>query len=80
SFFLKIYFFKDWDFSRSNKYNGFKIISKKNIYFYVWFDAIISYISNNIIYIKKDFINNNILQIIGKDIVYFHKIFNIILK
>ncbi|BCG49339.1 class I tRNA ligase family protein [Candidatus Carsonella ruddii] len=79
SIFLKNFIFNDWDFSRNKIYNGIKIISKKNIFFYVWYDAIISYISNNIKHIKKNY-SNLILQIIGKDIIYYHKIFNIILN
>ncbi|WP_433928015.1 class I tRNA ligase family protein [Candidatus Carsonella ruddii] len=79
SIFIKTYIFKDWDISRHKKYNGFLIISKKNIFFYVWYDAIISYISNNIFYIKNC-LYLYFLQIIGKDIIYFHKIFNILLK
>ncbi|ATX33350.1 hypothetical protein CUN91_00030 [Candidatus Carsonella ruddii] len=80
SIFLKNYIFKDWDISRYKKYNGFKIISKKKIFFYVWYDAIISYISNNLNFIKNNFYNFVFFQIIGKDIIYFHKLFYIILK
>ncbi|AQU89538.1 class I tRNA ligase family protein [Candidatus Carsonella ruddii] len=80
SIFLKNYIFKDWDISRYIKYNGFNIISKKNIFFYVWFDAILSYISNNLNFIKKKYCNFFFFQIIGKDIIFFHKLFCIILK
>ncbi|AFP84150.1 methionyl-tRNA synthetase [Candidatus Carsonella ruddii HT isolate Thao2000] len=77
SFFLKNYLINDWDFSRNKIYCGIRIISKKNIFFYVWYDAIVSYISNNIFYFNKF---KKILNFIGKDIIYFHIIFNIILK
>ncbi|AFP83778.1 methionyl-tRNA synthetase [Candidatus Carsonella ruddii CS isolate Thao2000] len=79
SIYLLNYKFYNWDISRYNIYNGIKIISKKKNYFYVWYDAIISYISNNLKIIKKNFFKNELFQIIGKDIVYFHKIFKILL-
>ncbi|BFI90935.1 hypothetical protein CRAmo_1160 [Candidatus Carsonella ruddii (Anomoneura mori)] len=78
--FFKNYVYKDWDISRNGFYNGFKITSKKNTYFYVWFDALISYISNNIFFLKKNIYTKNIIQFFGKDIIYFHNIFNVILK
>ncbi|XZR52925.1 MAG: class I tRNA ligase family protein [Candidatus Carsonella ruddii] len=78
--YLKNFIFKEWDITRNNIYNGFHIISKKNVFFYVWFDALISYISNNIFLLKKKIYKTNFIQFFGKDIIFFHYIFNIILK
>ncbi|WMC20382.1 MAG: class I tRNA ligase family protein [Candidatus Carsonella ruddii] len=78
--YFKNYLFKDWDFTRNGKYSGFCLISKKNIFFYVWYDALISYISNNIIFFKKEIYKTKFIQFFGKDIKYFHYIFNVILK
>ncbi|AFP83970.1 class I tRNA ligase family protein [Candidatus Carsonella ruddii] len=77
SYFFKNYIFNDWDFTRNQIYCGIRVISKNKTYFYVWYDAIISYISNNILFLNKF---KKITNFIGKDIIYFHKIFNIILK
>ncbi len=79
----------DWNISRDKPYFGFKIPNKfiKNKYFYVWLDALLSYISIFQYYCKfkekksglfEDFwcMNNNnenkIFHFIGKDILYFH--------
>ncbi|AFP84330.1 class I tRNA ligase family protein [Candidatus Carsonella ruddii] len=78
--YFKNYKYFIWNISRNKNYNGFIILSKKKMYFYVWFDALISYISNNLKFIKKKFLNKKLIQIIGKDIYYFHNIFKIILK
>ncbi|WMC19191.1 MAG: class I tRNA ligase family protein [Candidatus Carsonella ruddii] len=78
--YFKNYIFKDWDITRNGIYNGFNIISKKKIFFYVWFDALISYISNNIFFFKKKIYKINFIQFFGKDIVYFHYVFNVMLK
>ncbi|ADM89692.1 putative methionyl-tRNA synthetase [Candidatus Zinderia insecticola CARI] len=79
-----------WNISRNKPYFGIKIFNKKNKYFYVWWDAIIGYLScfKNLIKNNKKFKNiiyknKNIKQtyFIGKDIVYFHIIIlQIILK
>lgn len=74
-----------WNISRDHPYFGFKIPNESNKYFYVWFDAIIGYIS-----LFKDFFKKNneisfkdfwegekkfeFYQFIGKDILYFHSI------
>ncbi|XZR52516.1 MAG: class I tRNA ligase family protein [Candidatus Carsonella ruddii] len=78
--YFKNYLFKDWDITRNGNYHGFRIISKKNVFFYVWYDALISYISNNIVFFKKKINKIKFFQFFGKDIIYFHYIFNIILK
>ncbi len=75
----------NWNISRDSPYFGFKIpnIYIKNKYFYVWLDALISYLSVfKIFSMKNDFnifndfwnLNSNyeIYHIIGKDIIYFH--------
>ncbi len=75
----------DWNISRDLPYFGFKIPNKfiKKKYFYVWFDALICYIStfnyfckiNNFSFFNKFWKNNNnyyLYNFIGKDILYFH--------
>ncbi len=75
----------DWNISRDNPYFGFKIPNKfiKNKYFYVWYDALLGYISTfkyfcnkNNLFCFNDFwnLNNNydLYHFIGKDILYFH--------
>ncbi len=78
----------NWNISRDYPYFGFKIPNKyiKNKYFYVWFDALLGYIStfykycnkyeNNLLF--KNFWKKNsnyeLYHFIGKDILYFHGI------
>ncbi len=76
----------DWNISRDYPYFGFKIPDKfiKKKYFYVWWDALLGYISTFKYFSKKinnnkifyDFWNENssfeIYHFIGKDILYFH--------
>ncbi len=75
----------DWNISRDVPYFGFKIpnIYIKSKYFYVWLDALLSYISNfkyfceiNNLFLFNDFWNINskyeLYHFIGKDILYFH--------
>ncbi|WP_338515942.1 methionine--tRNA ligase [Candidatus Legionella polyplacis] len=79
---------KDWNISRDSPYFGFKIPndnSKK--YFYVWFDASISYMSifkkycidnNNLFWFNKYWNINSeteLYHFIGKDVIYFHYLF-----
>ncbi len=77
----------DWNISRDSPYFGFKIPSKfiKDKYFYVWFDALLGYIStfykfckinNNFLFDKFWFNDSNyeLYHFIGKDILYFHGI------
>ncbi len=74
----------DWCISRDGPYFGFKIPGEENKYFYVWLDAPIGYISSTANYCQKnnldvsDYWRNEqteIIQFIGKDIVYFHFLF-----
>ncbi|WP_343189525.1 methionine--tRNA ligase [Buchnera aphidicola] len=75
---------KLWDISRENPYFGFKI-PKYNKFFYVWFDALIGYISSFNNFCNKKNINFNeyftlntkteLYHFIGKDIIYFHSLF-----
>ncbi|MGC8927603.1 MAG: methionine--tRNA ligase [Myxococcota bacterium] len=75
---------KDWCISRNGPYFGFKIPDEEDLYFYVWLDAPIGYISS----LQKYCNDNNrkideflkdrdaeIIHFIGKDIVYFHALF-----
>ncbi len=75
----------DWNISRDCPYFGFKIPKEfiKNKYFYVWFDALLGYISGFKYFCKKNnynffdnfwSLNSNycIYNFIGKDILYFH--------
>lgn len=75
---------KDWCISRNGPYFGFKIPGEEDLYFYVWLDAPIGYISS----LKKycddknididEFLKNKeseMIHFIGKDIVYFHALF-----
>ncbi len=75
---------KDWCISRNGPYFGFKIPDEEDLYFYVWLDAPIGYISSLQKYCNDkginidDFLKNDeteIIHFIGKDIVYFHALF-----
>lgn len=72
---------EDWDISRDAPYFGFKI-PDSDLYYYVWLDAPIGYISSLANYLNKDvkkaekiWNNNKIIHFIGKDIAYFHFLF-----
>jgi methionyl-tRNA synthetase len=75
-----------WDISRDAPYFGFKIPGTEDKYFYVWFDAPIGYIASSKQLAERDDNFNfdatwnadsktQLIQIIGKDIVYFHALF-----
>ncbi|WMC19646.1 MAG: methionine--tRNA ligase [Enterobacteriaceae bacterium PC38] len=77
---------KSWNISRNKPYFGFKIKNKKNKFFYVWFDALIGYIStlkklcnyNKIKNFDKFWYKKSKIKLyhfIGKDIIYFHSLF-----
>ncbi len=75
---------KDWCISRNGPYFGFKIPDEDDLYFYVWLDAPIGYISSLQKYCNDHGINideflksdeSEIIHFIGKDIVYFHALF-----
>ncbi len=74
---------KDWDIARDGPYFGISIPSRKNQFFYVWFDAPIGYMAATSAWCdankqkltdwwSKD---SEILHFIGKDIVYHHYLF-----
>ncbi|OQM34437.1 methionine--tRNA ligase [bacterium endosymbiont of Pedicinus badii] len=78
---------KSWNISRNSPYFGFRIPNSKK-YFYVWFDALITYISAFKIFCKskknlkfekfwkrKYKYDTMLFHFIGKDIIYFHGIF-----
>ncbi len=78
----------DWNISRDKPYFGFRIPSNiiNEKYFYVWFDALLGYISlfykfciknnNKILFYNFWNLNSNyeIYNFIGKDVLYFHGI------
>ena len=73
---------KDWDISRDGPYFGFKIPDEENLYYYVWLDAPIGYISSFSNTLNKDtkraekeWNNSRVIHFIGKDIIYFHFLF-----
>lgn len=77
---------KAWNISRDFPYFGFLIPGFSKKYFYVWFDAIIGYLSNfeelcfkNSEIIFSEFWNLHskiiLYQFIGKDIINFHTLF-----
>jgi len=72
----------DWDISRDGPYFGFKIPDEENLYYYVWLDAPVGYISSfsNILdgdvnKAEKEWNSSRIIHFIGKDIIYFHFLF-----
>src|SRR3989338_5199715 len=72
----------DWDISRDGPYFGFKIPDEKNLYYYVWLDAPIGYISSfsntlkgDVKKAEKELNDSRIIHFIGKDIIYFHFLF-----
>lgn len=66
---------EDWCITRDSPYHGIEVPNLKGKYFYVWFEAIISYISfQRDKSIWKD-TSVEIYQFIGKDILYFHALF-----
>ena len=73
---------QDWDISRDGPYFGFKIPDEENLYYYVWLDAPIGYISSfsntlnkNVKQAEKEWNQSEIVHFIGKDIIYFHFLF-----
>ncbi len=77
---------EDWDITRDAPYFGFKIPDEDDLYYYVWWDAPIGYISSTEHLCKKkgwgnaeDYYwknkNADIIHFIGKDIIYFHFLF-----
>ncbi len=73
---------QDWDISRDGPYFGFKIPDEDNLYYYVWLDAPIGYISSfsntlglDVKKAEKQWNNSRIIHFIGKDIIYFHFLF-----
>ncbi len=73
---------QDWDISRDGPYFGFKIPDEENLYYYVWLDAPIGYISSfantlnkDVERAEKEWNSSRIIHFIGKDIIYFHFLF-----
>ena len=73
---------QDWDISRDGPYFGFKIPGEENLYYYVWLDAPIGYISSFSNTLDGDtkkaeqlWNKSRIIHFIGKDIIYFHFLF-----
>ncbi len=73
---------QDWDISRDGPYFGFKIPDEEDLYYYVWLDAPIGYISSlsntlnrDVKKAEKQWNNSRIIHFIGKDIIYFHFLF-----
>ncbi|CDZ16461.1 Methionyl-tRNA synthetase [Candidatus Johnevansia muelleri] len=76
---------ENWDISRDAPYFGFDIPYTNGKYFYVWFDALICYLTSfknlcdrkgidfNYFWNKNS--DTEIYHFIGKDIVYFHTLF-----
>ena len=75
----------DWDISRDAPYFGFEIPNEKGKYFYVWFDALIGYMSSFLNFCRERGVSFDeywspdstaeLYHFIGKDIVYFHSIY-----
>jgi methionyl-tRNA synthetase len=75
----------DWDISRDAPYFGFEIPGEIDKFFYVWFDALIGYMSSFLNYCRssglsfEDFWGPDstaeLYHFLGKDIVYFHTLF-----
>ncbi len=76
---------QDWDISRDAPYFGFEIPGETEKYFYVWFDALIGYMSSFLNFCRTQGISFDefwgpdseaeLYHFIGKDIVYFHAIY-----
>ncbi|MFW6014357.1 MAG: methionine--tRNA ligase [Nanoarchaeota archaeon] len=77
---------EDWDITRDAPYFGFKIPEEDELYYYVWWDAPIGYISSSEHLCRRkgrgtaeDYYwknkNADIIHFIGKDIIYFHFLF-----
>ncbi|HEX6998898.1 MAG TPA: methionine--tRNA ligase [Gammaproteobacteria bacterium] len=76
---------QDWDISRDAPYFGFEIPGEPGKYFYVWFDALIGYMSSTLSLCRRDGRDFDeywgpdstaeLYHFIGKDIVYFHSLF-----
>lgn len=76
---------KEWDISRDAPYFGFLIPGEDKKYFYVWLDAPVGYMGIFKNLCEKQNLNfleywgkeskTELVQFIGKDIVYFHGLF-----
>lgn len=80
---------KSWDITRNHPYFGFLIPGTQDLYFYVWLDAPIGYLSilknlckQNPQISFQEFLNpdpltnkTELYHFIGKDIIYFHALF-----
>lgn len=76
---------QQWDITRNSPYFGFNIPGHKDLFFYVWLDAPIGYISSFKNYCDKNDMDfkefwkkdssKEVYHFIGKDIVYFHTLF-----
>ncbi|HMB74039.1 MAG TPA: methionine--tRNA ligase, partial [Gammaproteobacteria bacterium] len=76
---------QDWDISRDAPYFGFAIPAESDKYFYVWFDALIGYMSSFLSFCRTQNLSFDefwspesaaeLYHFIGKDIVYFHAIY-----
>jgi methionyl-tRNA synthetase len=76
---------QDWDISRDAPYFGFEIPDESEKFFYVWFDAVIGYMSSFMNYCRANGLQFDdfwaadseaeLYHFIGKDIVYFHAIY-----
>jgi methionyl-tRNA synthetase len=67
---------EDWCISRDAPYYGISMPDNPDKYFYVWFDAILAYISlvpENDVWHPES--RTEIYQFVGKDIQYFHALF-----
>ncbi len=76
---------RDWDITRDGPYFGFNIPGEKDLYYYVWLDAPVGYISSTENYcrnimkgkekVEDYWKHGRIIHFIGKDIIYFHFLF-----
>lgn len=76
---------QDWDISRDAPYFGFEIPEESEKFFYVWFDAVIGYMSSFLNYCRSNDLSFDefwgkdsdaeLYHFIGKDIIYFHCIY-----
>ncbi len=76
---------QDWDISRDAPYFGFEIPGEQGKYFYVWFDALIGYMSSFLNFCRRTGTSfesfwgrdstAEVYHFIGKDIVYFHALY-----
>jgi methionyl-tRNA synthetase len=76
---------EDWDISRDAPYFGFPVPGEREKFFYVWFDALIGYMSSFQNLCARQGLDFDafwgpdseveLYHFIGKDIVYFHSLF-----